>query len=133
MSQKTYGEFLEAVLARAEDHNDHAECFIKARIKDQGAAPELWQRTLAGPLTKEIVLAFADSIGEDFERAIWETSDHCMYADLRKAGHEFQVDVHQLAHEFGIDVQLVEFDKPLSPSEALVRSGVLKVVRKNEE
>jgi hypothetical protein len=142
MSQKTYGEFLDAILARAKDHNDHAGFFIKMRVKEQHTAgadgmrtvplPE-WTALLAQPLTKEVVLGFASAIRDDFRRGLSETSDRYMYNDLMKDGHAFQEDVQLLACEFGIDVRLVDVDAPLSPSDALVQAGVLKVVAKSEE
>lgn len=129
MSQKTYGEFLEAIKART---NANARLEIKLRIKAQQREPEQWQRLLESPLTKEIVLGFASAIGDDLCRAMFETSDHYRYNDLIKDKQTFQEDVQLTAYEFGIDAQTSEVHMPLTPSEALVKAGVLKVVPKNE-
>jgi len=128
MSQKTYGEFLEAMKART---NANAKLEIKLRIKAQQREPEQWQRLLKSPLTKEIVLGFASAIGDDLCRAMFETSDQYRYNDLSADLQAFQEDVQLMAYEFGIALQSTEVRMPLSPSEALVRAGVLKVVQKD--
>jgi len=120
---KTYGEFIDAV--------GETECMYAQFFLEEWkalATEEKWNNIKSMPLTKELVLAFAEDMANYFRRTISHTCVEELYTERTKRGHVFLREIHAKAVALGIDVKIEEIDIFLTMTELLIAKGYVKVV-----
>ena len=124
---KTYGEFIAAV--------EETQCIYAQTFLEEWkalATEEKWQKIRPMPLTKELVLAFAEDMANYFRETISSTCGEELYAEEKESGHAFLREICTKAVALGIDVKIEEIDTFLTMTDLLIAKGYAKVVP-NEE
>lgn len=117
----TYGEFIDAM-------RETRVVGARGDIKEWAAKSiEKGFGQYSMPLTRELVLSFAEDMRTLFRDMIVHTDTEALYEMLVEDGHTFLREIHAKATKFSIDVALEEVDLPLTTAEILIASGYASV------
>jgi len=124
---RTYGEFITSM---KETKITSARIFIEEW--EALATEEQWEQLRPMPLTKQMVLSFAENMARRFWRMIADGCTDDYIHLLTEEGHAFLREIHARAVEFGIAVEVREIDRPLRPSELCAALGAVQVIASGE-
>jgi hypothetical protein len=121
---RTYGEFVDSV---SQTEIFPAQMFLK-EWKDLATEKE-WKEYRQLPLTRNLVLNFADDMAIYFRARLKGISGEELWNSTKEEGHRFLREVHAKAGQLGIEVEADEIDVPLTITDLLVKTGAVEVIK----
>lgn len=132
MSIPTVGRFLEILNAKA---TETASWLVSMEYLQTSLGLSLEERLELerSALTIPIVILIAAFIAWNYWIHIEHTSSEDLFETFHTKGHAALQSLHRLAAEYGVQMPLEKVDRPLSITDGMIRSGIIKVVEGNVE
>lgn len=86
-----------------------------------------WESHSVDPISESLILSFARAMQTIIITRLSLISSEEFYEETRKTGHAFLREIHAIAQAQGIEVELEKIDAPLTGTEAMVNTGMVKV------
>ncbi len=124
--QATYGQFVEAMGKTELENGQHMIDSLR-KLDTEG-----WRELREMPLTRELVIGFAEGIAIIYYSmiaSINSVKEEKAYLAMIDEGHAFLSEIYEKAIKLGVEVDLSDIDTPLTIHEYLAERGYVKHIQ----